>query len=139
MFGGRHFGRFSREQEKATDVGKTLRRLLGYFQPFWGLLAVAALFVVISSLLQLAGPYLIGVAVDQFIAPGDEPRPAWLSLLIAQDASRGTGLTATMLLLLSSYLLSWVATAGQFYLMMLAGQRVLLHTVSYTHLRAHET
>ena len=127
MFGGVHFGRFTREQEKATDVARTLQRLLAYFKPFWGLLAVATLFVVISSLLQLAGPYLIGVAVDQFIAPGAAPRPAWLSLLIAQDASRSTGLTVTMLVLLGIYLLNWVTTAGQFYLMMLAGQRVLLH------------
>jgi ATP-binding cassette subfamily B protein/subfamily B ATP-binding cassette protein MsbA len=117
----------TREQEKARDVGTTLRRLLRYFRPFRGLLAAAAVFVVISSLLQLAGPYLIGVAVDQFIAPGDGPQPAWLSLLIAQDAGRSTGLTVTMLLLLSTYLLNWATTAGQFYLMMVTGQRVLLH------------
>ncbi|MGD8998120.1 MAG: ABC transporter transmembrane domain-containing protein, partial [Anaerolineae bacterium] len=126
MFGGRFHG-LRRDQDKASEVGATLRRLLGYFRPFWGLLAAAGLFVVISSVLQLAGPYLIGVAVDQFIAPGDEPRPTWLSLLMAQDAGRRTGLTVTMVLLLSTYLLNWVATAGQFYLMMVAGQRVLLH------------
>jgi ABC-type multidrug transport system fused ATPase/permease subunit len=127
MFGGRRFHGLTREQEKARDTGTTLRRLLRYFRPFWGLLAVAAVFVILSSLLQLAGPYLIGVAVDQFLTPGDEPRPAWLSLLIAPDAGRGRGLTVTMLLLLSTYLLNWATTAGQFYLMMLAGQRVLLH------------
>jgi ABC-type multidrug transport system fused ATPase/permease subunit len=127
MFGGRRFHGLTREQEKARDVGNTLRRLLRYFRPFWGLLAASLVFVVLSSLLQLAGPYLIGVAVDQFIAPGDGPRPPWLSLLVAPDAARGSGLTVIMLLLLSSYLLNWATTAGQFYLMMLAGQRVLLH------------
>jgi ABC-type multidrug transport system fused ATPase/permease subunit len=127
MFGGRRFHGLTREQEKARDVGTTLRRLLRYFRPFWGLLAAAVVFVVLSSLLQLAGPYLIGVAVDEFISPGDGPRPPWLSLLAAPDAGRGTGLTVTMLLLLGSYLLNWVTTVGQFYLMMLAGQRVLLH------------
>jgi ABC-type multidrug transport system fused ATPase/permease subunit len=127
MFGGRRFHGLTRDQEKASDVGNTLRRLLRYFRPFWGLLAAAAAFVIISSLLQLAGPYLIGVAVDQFIAPGDESRPAWLLLLIAPDASRSTGLTVTMLLLLITYLLTWATTVGQFYVMTLAGQRVLLH------------
>jgi ABC-type multidrug transport system fused ATPase/permease subunit len=127
MFGGRHFRGLTREQEKASDIGNALRRLLRYFRPFWGLLAAAALFVIIGSLLQLAGPYLIGVAVDQFIAPGDEPRPAWLSLMIAQDTGRSTGLMVTMLLLLSTYLLNWASMASQFYLMMLAGQRVLFH------------
>jgi ATP-binding cassette subfamily B protein/subfamily B ATP-binding cassette protein MsbA len=33
----------------------------------------------------------------------------------------------TMLLLLSTYLLNWASMASQFYLMMLAGQRVLFH------------
>jgi ABC-type multidrug transport system fused ATPase/permease subunit len=127
MFGGRRFHGLTGEQERASDVGNTLRRLLRYFEPFWGLLAVASLFVIVSSLLALAGPYLIGVAVDQFIAPGDEPGPAWLSLLIAPNAGRSAGLTRVMLLLLSTYLLNWATTAAQFYLMTVAGQRVLLH------------
>ncbi|MGD9029769.1 MAG: ABC transporter ATP-binding protein [Anaerolineae bacterium] len=126
MFGGRFHG-VRQDQEKASDVGATLRRLLRYFRPFWGLLGAASLFVVISSLLQLVGPYLIGVAVDQFIAPGDEPPPTWLSLLISPGADRSTGLTVTMLLLLGAYLLNWATTAGQFYTMTLVGQRVLLH------------
>ncbi|MGD2144419.1 MAG: ABC transporter ATP-binding protein [Anaerolineae bacterium] len=126
MFGGRRFHGLTQEREKATDVGKTLQRLLRYFRPFWGLLAAAGISVVVSSLLQLAAPYLIGVAVDQFIAPGDAPRPTWLSLVVAQDAGRNTGLTATLFLLLGTYVLNWATTSGQFYLMMLAGQRVLL-------------
>ena len=135
MFGGGRFRGLTQEAAKPTDVGETLRRLLGYFRPFWGLLAMVAVLVVVSTLLRLAAPYLTGLAVDQFIAPGENPRPAWLSWLLAAvipgdlppDASRSAGLTVTMLVLLGTYLLNWVATAGQFYLMTLAGQRVLLH------------
>ena len=147
MFGARHMGGLTQEAAKATEVGKTLRRLLTYFRPFWGLLAVVIVLTVVSTLLQLAAPYLTGVAVDQFIAPpaDDQPqlRPAWLEWLLPilspssllgvnpvkepQDVSRSAGLTVTMLLLLGVYLLNWAATAGQFYLVMLAGQQVLLH------------
>jgi len=135
MFGGRHMRGLTQETAKPVAVSKALRRLLGYFRPFWNLLAAVAVLVVVSTLLRLAAPYLIGVAVDQFIVPGDQPRPAWLGWLLLvpspvagpQDVSRATGLTVTMLLLLGTYLLNWVATAGQFYLMALAGQRVLLH------------
>ncbi|HEY72715.1 MAG: ABC transporter [Anaerolineaceae bacterium 4572_32.2] len=127
MFGGRHMHGLTQETSKPLDVGQTLRRLLAYFSPFWRLLALVGVLIVVSTLLQLASPYLIGVAVDQFIAPSEQPRPDWLTWLLADGISRKTGLTTTMLLLLGSYLLNWAATAGQFYLMTVAGQRVLLH------------
>jgi ATP-binding cassette subfamily B multidrug efflux pump len=127
MFGGGHMRGLSQEAAKPTQVGRTLRRLLGYFRPFWGLLLAVAVLVVVSTLLRLAAPYLTGVAVDQFIAPGDKPFPVWLTWILAPDASRPDGLTVTMLVLLGTYLLNWAATAGQFYLMTLAGQRVLLY------------
>jgi ATP-binding cassette subfamily B multidrug efflux pump len=95
-------------EEKAHDTGQVLRRLLGYFGASWPWLVVVLVLVVFSTLMQLAGPYLLGVAVDQFITRGDK-----------------TGLIRTMLLLLATYLLNWGATAGQFYLMTLVGQRVL--------------
>jgi ATP-binding cassette subfamily B multidrug efflux pump len=95
-------------EEKAHDTGQVLRRLLGYFGASWPWLVVVLVLVVLSTLMRLAGPYLLGVAVDQFITPGDR-----------------AGLTRTMLLLLATYLLNWGATASQFYLMTLVGQRVL--------------
>jgi ATP-binding cassette subfamily B multidrug efflux pump len=95
-------------EEKAHDTGQVLRRLLGYFGASWPWLVVVLVLVVLSTLMRLAGPYLLGVAVDQFITPGDK-----------------AGLTRTMLLLLATYLLNWGATASQFYLMTLVGQRVL--------------
>jgi ATP-binding cassette subfamily B multidrug efflux pump len=135
MFGGRHMRGLTQEISKPTEVGKTLRRLLAYFRPCWGLLAAAAALVVVGTVLRLAAPYLAGVAVDQFIAPADQPRPAWLARLLLAlspaegppDIGRAAGLTVTMLLLLGTYLLDWAATVGQIYLMMLAGQRVLFH------------
>ncbi len=136
MFGGGHMRGLAREPAKPQDTGKTLRRLWQYLQPFWKLLIAVAVLVVVGTGLQLASPYLIGVAVDQFIDPSDKPYPFWLGWLLPQDAStvlyrtvqgRSTGLTISMLLLLGTYLLNWATSAGQFYLMTVVGQRLLLY------------
>jgi len=110
MFGGpMHMRRMmSQEEERAHDAGRVTRRMLGYLRPFWPALVAVLVLIILSSLLSLAGPYLIGLAVDQFITSGDR-----------------AGLTRTMLLLLGVYLGNWGAMAGQFYLMAVIGQRVL--------------
>jgi ATP-binding cassette subfamily B multidrug efflux pump len=135
MFGGGHMRGLAQEPSKPVDVSAALRRLLGYFRPFRALLVAVAVLIVASTGLQLAAPYLIGVAVDQFIAPGDQPLPSLLEWLFStlgltagpSGVDRTAGLTVTMFLLLGTYLLNWATTAAQFYLMTLAGQRVLLH------------
>ncbi|NIV36320.1 MAG: ABC transporter ATP-binding protein, partial [Anaerolineae bacterium] len=58
--------------------------------------------------LQLAGPYLIGRAVDEFIIQADVG-----------------GLTLTMLLLLGVYVGAWATRYGQFYSMIIIGNKVL--------------
>jgi ATP-binding cassette subfamily B multidrug efflux pump len=136
MFGGGHMRGLTQEAAKPTEVGRTLRRLAAYFRPFWRLLVVAAVLIVVSAAMQTAALYLPGVAVDQFIGPSaaGRARPVWLEWLLrvlypvggAQGVSRATGLTVTMLLLLGTYLLNWAATASQFYLMTWVGQGVLL-------------
>ena len=79
MFHGRHMRGLAREKEKAQDVRKTLLRLLGYFKPYSGLLVFVCILIVFGSLIEVVSPYLIGVAVDQFIDPKGVERPAWLA------------------------------------------------------------
>ncbi|MGC9393735.1 MAG: ABC transporter ATP-binding protein [Anaerolineae bacterium] len=76
--------------EKARDVRSTLRRLLGYLRPHRGTLVAVFVLVTVSTLLDLAGPYLNGVAIDRFIS---------------QRNVEGLGRIA--LLLLATYLLAW--------------------------------
>jgi ABC-type multidrug transport system fused ATPase/permease subunit len=95
-------------EEKAHDSGKTLLRLGVYLKPYWPQLLVVAALLVLGTLLQLAAPYLIGRAVDEFIVASD----------------RG-GLAVTMLLLLGTYVGSWATTYGQFYTMTIVGNNVL--------------
>ena len=95
-------------EEKAQDTGDTLRRLSVYLKPYWlGLSGIGALLIV-DTLFQLAGPYLIGRAVDEFIIAGDR-----------------AGLTKTMLILLGVYLGAWAARYGEFYGMIVIGNKVL--------------
>ncbi|MBC8449655.1 MAG: ABC transporter ATP-binding protein [Chloroflexi bacterium] len=97
------------EETKAHDTRRTLRRLSTYLRPFRAQVALVMALIVASALLQLASPYLIGRAVDQFIIAGDRP-----------------GLTRTVLLLLATYLIGWVTMGRSFYLMTAVGQKVLL-------------
>ncbi len=57
--------------EKARDARGALRRLLIYLRPYrWALVGVLLL-VMVSSVLDLLAPFLIGVAIDRFIVAGD--------------------------------------------------------------------
>ena len=57
--------------EKAKDPRKALTRLVGYLKPYTTSLLLVLLLIVISSLLGLAGPYLLGKAIDTYIANKD--------------------------------------------------------------------
>ena len=54
--------------EKARDPRHALRRLLPYLRPFAPLVLAVGGIVILYTVLGLAGPYLMGVAIDQFIA-----------------------------------------------------------------------
>ncbi len=55
--------------EKARDPRNALIRLLPYLKPYTVALVIVLVCVVIYTLLGLAGPYLMGVAIDRFITP----------------------------------------------------------------------
>lgn len=55
--------------EKAKDPKGALNRLVGYLSDYKATIVLAVLFTVVSTLLNLAAPYLIGVAIDQYIIP----------------------------------------------------------------------
>jgi len=57
--------------EKAKDVRSSLLRLSVYLLPHKGTLTVVFLMVILYTLTSLAGPYLLGVAIDQYIANKD--------------------------------------------------------------------
>lgn len=55
---------------KAYDA-RLMKRLLRYLRPYWWQVAWAIVFLIVWSLLQIVGPWLTKIAVDQAI-PGDD-------------------------------------------------------------------
>jgi ABC-type multidrug transport system fused ATPase/permease subunit len=147
MFGG-HARGLAREKESASDTAGTLKRLLRYFKPYIGILLIVGGLLVLGSLLEITGPYLMQIAVDHFISAAGTSRPAWLSLIAPEGISQAAGLTRVMLLLLGTYLLRWFTMSGQSFLMNVVGQKLLftmrteilerIHTLSLQFFDEHE-
>jgi ATP-binding cassette subfamily B protein len=94
--------------ESAKDTNFAVRRLLSYLRPYrLHLIAVAAL-VVVTTIGQLAGPILLGIAIDRYIMPGDVP-----------------GLIRIALLMLAVYITAGVATIFQGTIMVVVAQRLV--------------
>jgi ATP-binding cassette subfamily B multidrug efflux pump len=94
--------------ESARNTRSTVLRLFGYLKPYqWQLMGVTAL-VMVSTSAGLAGPVLIGVAIDDYIIRGDV-----------------TGLVRIALLLLAIYLVGGLASVVQGVMMVGIGQRLM--------------
>ncbi|MCB0062919.1 MAG: ABC transporter ATP-binding protein, partial [Caldilineaceae bacterium] len=59
--------------EAAADTGKTIRRLLTYLRPYRARLLFVAGLVILSTAGNLAGPILLGRAIDNYVIPGNLP------------------------------------------------------------------
>jgi ATP-binding cassette subfamily B multidrug efflux pump len=94
--------------ERAKNPRATLTRLSQYLLVYKMQLFLVILLVIISGLLQLTGPWLIGNIIDQYILKKD-----------VDGLQRGT------LLLLGVYAGSWVATAIQGIIMATVSQMAL--------------
>jgi ATP-binding cassette subfamily B protein len=82
LIGRRHPGMRGGPEARAEDARGTLLRLWGYLRrQKWTLLAVLAL-VVLTTVLGVIGPYLMGIAIDRFIATGDLSGLARIALLM---------------------------------------------------------
>ncbi len=57
--------------EGAANLGSTIRRLLSYLKPYWRSLAIVTVLALAGTLFNLAGPILLGRAIDSAISTGD--------------------------------------------------------------------
>jgi ATP-binding cassette subfamily B multidrug efflux pump len=106
--------------EKARDPGYALARLLPYLVPFRATLAVVFGCVLVYTVLGLIGPYLMGQAIDRFIA-----------------ARQAAGLAQFATWMLAVYVLNNLFQAIAGWLMAAVSQRALklLRTNLFTHLQ----
>jgi ABC-type multidrug transport system fused ATPase/permease subunit len=92
---------------KAYD-GRLMRRLLGYLLPYRAAVAVSLAAIIAQSVLQLAQPYLIKIAIDRYIASGDL-----------------SGLNTIALAFLAILALSFAFEFLQTYTLQMTGQRIM--------------
>ncbi len=113
--------KFGEDAETHAFDARIAARLLGYLRPYWQRMIAALVLILTSSALTLATPYLVKVAIDQFIAQSDIAGLTQIALLLAV-VFLGIFLTTATL----QYLLSWV------------GQQVLkaLRAQLFRHLQA---
>ena len=94
--------------ETAKDPRHALVRLLPYLRPFKGMLVVVCGLIVVYTVLGLIGPYLMGVAIDRFIAE-----------------RKLSGLATISFWMLAVYLLNNLFQAASSWLMADVSQRAL--------------
>jgi ATP-binding cassette subfamily B protein len=107
---------------KAYD-GRLMRRLLTYMRPYKTQVAVALLFMLGSSLVQILGPLLTKLTIDRYLVPnpnaGRTVLDSWLS------ADPWTGIGQISAIYLATILFGFVADFFQTYLMQWTGQRAM--------------
>ncbi len=104
---------------KAYDA-VLMRRLMGYLRPYRLMVLVAFAAIVSASVLQLAQPYLLKLAIDRYIATSDLAGMDRIALLF-------------LAILLASFVLEFVQT----YVLQRTGQRIMfdLRAQIYGHLQ----
>ena len=104
---------------KAYDA-RLMRRLLGYLRPYWLPVLGALAAIIGASVLQLAQPWLMKIAIDDYIAAGDIRGMDRIAL-------------AFLAVLLGSFALEYVQT----WILQMTGQRIMfdLRMQIYGHLQ----
>jgi ATP-binding cassette subfamily B protein len=107
--------------EKARDPRHALGRLFHYLLPYKRRLVAVCLMIVVYTLLGLAGPYLLGVAIDRFIA-----------------VKKLSGLATIASLMLGAYILENVFHGVSVWMMADVSQRALkgLRRDLFSHMQA---
>ncbi|GAB4146836.1 MAG: hypothetical protein Fur0021_05200 [Candidatus Promineifilaceae bacterium] len=67
---------------------RVIVRLLAYLRPYWRRMAAAFLCMLLASALTLSTPYLVKVAIDQYITVGDAAGLTRIALLLLGGAAR---------------------------------------------------
>ena len=104
---------------KAYDA-RLMRRLLTYLKPYRVSVVIALFAIIGHSVLQLAQPYLMKLAIDEYIAAGDMAGLNQVALIF-------------LFVLIGAFILEYVRT----YTLQLTGQRIMLdlRMEIYSHLQ----
>jgi ATP-binding cassette subfamily B multidrug efflux pump len=93
---------------RVENPGAALRRLLAYSRPHRLRIGMVVLLVVAHAVFHILGPYLMGVAIDSYIEPGD-----------------AAGLARAGLAMVAVYLGMWLSQVGYGRIMAAVAQRIM--------------
>jgi len=131
------------EGAKAFDANLT-RRLLRYLKPYRFRAAFSVFLVILSSMLELAGPVITAIGIDLFVRPGGGAEPIGVSARVADWlAANGvqldpiTGINIAAGLYLFTLLGGFAVLYTQMVLMNLMGQYIMydLRKQIFSHLQ----
>ena len=149
MFGGGPGRMMQQETSKPVDVGKNSRPVGESLKPYWPVLILVLVLILINTYSQVITPELTGQSVDCYLTPATESRLAsqtaqipgitgqpgaaarssncWFDPLPANATAADyiAGLGKLILIILALYILGAVMGGLQFFLMTYAGQHVL--------------
>jgi ATP-binding cassette subfamily B multidrug efflux pump len=120
---------------KAYD-SRLMRRLLTYLWPYRSLIAGAVVFLILNSVLQVAGPLLTKIAIDRYLAPNPSRISTPIDRFLAADPV--TGLTQIALLYMAALFGIFLFEFAQMYIMQYIGQKAMfdLRRELMTHLQS---
>jgi ATP-binding cassette subfamily B multidrug efflux pump len=108
---------------KAYDA-RLMRRLVRYLWPYRTAVAVSAVFLMLGSAAQVAGPLLTKLALDRYLVPPDHAGASvleeWLNPWLARDVT--TGLVQITGMYLATLLVVFVCEFVEAFLMQRTGQ-----------------
>jgi ATP-binding cassette subfamily B protein len=110
------------------SVGKVydsqlIRRLAAYVKPYWVQAIISAFSVTLKSMSDVAGPFLLMLAIDRYMKPNPAPASNWFTRWLPTDPWQGiTRLTELYICVLClSYFFEFI----QVYLMQWVGQKIM--------------
>ncbi len=107
---------------KAYD-SRLMRRLLTYLRPYKLQTGLSAAAILLKAAADVVGPYLVKVAVDNYMSREPGHQPSWLARHLSRDPMTGIGQLAG--LYLGALVLTFSLEFLQTYLMQWTGQKVM--------------
>ncbi len=107
---------------KAYD-SRLMLRLMTYLKPYTGHVFISFLCVITKASADVAGPYLVKVAIDRYMTHTPSVNTLWLARHLSSNGM--TGIAQCAALYFAALLVSYVLEFVQTYMMQWTGQRIM--------------
>ena len=117
---------------------RLMRRLMRYLSPYKLQVILSAVSILIKAASDVAGPFLVKVAVDAYMTHQPDEKLSWLARHLSRDPI--TGITEIAALYLGALCLSFALEFVQTFLMQWTGQKIMfdLRSQIYRHIQTQD-